>query len=134
MFSKSKELSSLGKACLVPGIFNINEPVIFGCIAWNPYLMLPMWLQGLVIPLLTYFFTKVIAFAPIPHVQFELWYCPYPISTILSTASQGAGAVIRALIFLAISVAVSSCIWYPFFKAYEAKTLDEEAAQKEVAK
>lgn len=131
MRSKSKELSSLGKACLVPGIFNINEPVIFGCIAWNPYLMLPMWLQGLVLPLLTFVATKVIAFAPIPHVQFELWYCPYPISTIISVMSQGVGAIVRALIFLAISIAVSSLIWYPFYKAYEASVLKEEQAKVE---
>lgn len=131
MRSKSKELSSLGKACLVPGIFNINEPVIFGCIAWNPYLMLPMWLQGLVLPLLTFVATKVIAFAPIPHVQFELWYCPYPISTIISVMSQGVGAIVRALIFLAISIAVSSLIWYPFYKAYEASVLKGEQAKVE---
>lgn len=121
MKSRSKELKALGKACLVPGIFNINEPVIFGCIAWNPYLMLPMWLQGLIIPLITWFACKVIAFAPIPKVQFELWYTPYPISTWISTGS------IRAIIFLAISVAVSSLIWYPFFKAYEASVLKEES-------
>lgn len=123
--SRSKELSALGKACLIPGIFNINEPVIFGCIAWNPYLMLPMWLQGLILPLVTWLGTKVIAFAPIPHVQFELWYCPYPISTIISTMSQGTGAIIRAVIFLAISVAISSVIWYPFFKAYEASLINK---------
>lgn len=130
MGSKSKELKALGKACLVPGIFNINEPVIFGCIAWNPYLMLPMWLQGIIIPLLTWFACKVIAFAPIPHIQFDLWYCPYPISTWISTGS------IRAIIFLIISLAVSSLIWYPFYKAYESTVLKreaEEAAKKKAA-
>lgn len=131
MRSKSKELSSLGKACLVPGIFNINEPVIFGCIAWNPYLMVPMWLQGLVLPLVTFIATKVIAFAPMPHVQFELWYCPYPLSTIISIMSQGAGAVIRALLFLALTVVLSVVIWYPFFKAYEASILTKEQAEIE---
>ncbi len=124
VLSKSKELKALGRACLVPGIFNINEPVIFGCIAWNPYLMVPMWLQGLVLPLLTWFGTKVIKFAPIPDVQFELWYCPYPISTWINTRS------IRAIIFLIISVAVSTLIWYPFFKAYEANELKKEAGKE----
>ncbi len=126
--SKSEELKSLGKACIVPAFFNINEPIIFGCIAWNPYLMVPLWIQGLLIPLLTYFATKVIHFAPLPHVQFELWYAPYPLGTIMNTMSQGAGAVIRALIFLCISIVVSSLIWYPFFKAYEVKCMKEEVA------
>ncbi|MEY8356351.1 PTS transporter subunit EIIC [Lachnospiraceae bacterium 54-53] len=123
MRSRSRELKALGKACLIPGVFNINEPVIFGCIAWNPYLMIPMWLQGIVIPLITWFACKVIAFAPIPRVQFDLWYCPYPISTWISTRS------FRAVIFLIISLAVSSLIWYPFYKAYEASILKKEAAE-----
>ena len=120
LMSKSKELKSLGRACLVPGIFNINEPVIFGCVAWNPYLMIQMWLQGILMSLLTWIGTKVIKFAPIPDVQFELWYCPYPISTWINTRS------FRAIIFLIISVAVSTLIWYPFFKAYETKRVQEE--------
>ena len=88
--------------------------------------MVPMWLQGIIIPILTYVFTKFIALAPLPHVQFELWYAPYPIGTIMNIMSQGAGALIRALIFLVISVIVSSAIWYPFFKAYETKRVQEE--------
>lgn len=86
----------------------------------------PMGLQGIIIPILTYVFTKIIALAPLPHVQFELWYAPYPIGTIMNIMSQGAGALVRALIFLVVSVAVSSAIWYPFFKAYETKRVQEE--------
>lgn len=119
--AKSKRLSALGKACLLPGIFNINEPVVFGCIAWNPLLMLPMWIIGLIIPLLTWFFVKVLAFAPIPRIQFELWYCPYPISTWISTGS------LKAIIFLIISVAAASVIWYPFFRAYDKQETQAEA-------
>lgn len=119
--SKSKKLKALGRACLGPAIFNINEPVIFGCVAWNPIMMLPMWISGIVIPALTWFFAKVIAFAPIPKIQFELWYMPYPISTWI--ASQGS---IKAIIFVLITFAVSAAIWFPFFKAYEKQCLDEE--------
>jgi len=131
MRSKSKELNSLGKACFVPAIFNINEPVIFGCIAWNPYLMVPMWLQEIILPILTYVFTKIIPFAPLPHVQFDLWYAPYPIGTVMNIMSQGAGALIRVLIFLVATIVVSAVIWYPFFKAYEAKRLEEELVKVE---
>ena len=126
--AKSKKLSALGKACLVPSIFNINEPVVFGCIVWNPLLMLPMWIIGIVIPLLTWFFVKVIAFAPMPEIQFELWYTPYPISTWISTGS------VKAIIFLLITVAVASLIWYPFYKAYDKQETDvelKELAEKE---
>jgi len=121
--SRSKELKALGRACIVPAVFNINEPVVFGAIAWNPILMVPMWLQGIIIPLFTWFGTKIIQFAPIPRVQFELWYCPYPISTWLATGS------IRAVIFVAISFVISGLIWYPFFKVYEKQLLNEEKSK-----
>ena len=121
---KSKELKALGRACIVPGIFNINEPVIFGAIAWNPILMLPMWIQGLVISAMTYIFTKVIPFAPIPRIQFDLWYCPYPISTFISTNGS-----IRGVIFTLVTFVVSALIWFPFLKAY-----DDQKCKAELAK
>lgn len=37
LLSKSKRLKSLGKVCIGPSIFNINEPVVFGApIVFNP--------------------------------------------------------------------------------------------------
>jgi Phosphotransferase system cellobiose-specific component IIC len=123
-FSKSKRLKAIGRASIVPSLLNINEPIVFGCIAWNPILMIPMWLQGLIIPLLTWFFCKVIKFAPIPQIQFDIWYCPYPISTWIS--SQGS---LRAILFFLISIAVSALIWYPFFKVYEKQQVTEELAE-----
>ena len=119
-FSKVKKLKALGRASLVPGLFNINEPVVFGCIAWNPLLMLPMWLQGIIIPLYTWFMCKVVAIAPIPKIQFEMWYLPYPLGTWISTGS------FIAVLCLLSSVALSALIWYPFFKAYEKQELEAE--------
>ena len=126
MFSKSTKLKSLGRACIVPGIFNINEPVIFGCVAWNPLLMLPMWIIGIVIPGLTWLACKVLAFAPIPKIQFELWYCPYPISTFISTQGSIAGIILVLVTFV-----VAGLIWFPFFKAYEKQCIDEETGKVE---
>ncbi|MGT2784030.1 PTS sugar transporter subunit IIC [Streptococcus merionis] len=119
--SKSKKLKALGRACLGPAIFNINEPVVFGCIAFNPIMMIPMWISGVVIPALTWVFCKVIPLAPIPEIQFEMWYCPYPISTWIST--QGS---LQGVLFAIVTVVVSSLIWYPFFKTYEKQSIEEE--------
>jgi PTS system cellobiose-specific IIC component len=126
--SNNDGIKALGRACLVPGIFNINEPVVFGAIAWNPLLMLPMWLQGIILPILTIVFTKVIPFAPIPRIQFELWYCPYPISTFISTQGSIAGVIFAVLTFV-----VSGLVWYPFFKAYENQENKKEQAALEAA-
>ena len=123
LFSKSKRLKTLGRVCIAPAIFNINEPIIFGAIAWNPLLMLPMWLQGIILPIVTYIFTKVIPFAPIPRIQFDLWYCPYPISTFIAT--QGS---ITGVIFAILTFVLSAVIWFPFVKAYDDQKVKEETA------
>ena len=119
--SKSKKLKALGRACIAPAIFNINEPVVFGCIAWNPIMMLPMWIIGIVLPAMTWFACKVIAFAPIPTIQFDLWYCPYPISTWISTQGSFMG-----ILFIILTFFVALLIWYPFFKTYERQCIEEE--------
>jgi len=119
--SRSRKIKALGKACLPPSIVNINEPVVFGAIAWNPTLMVPMWLQGIILPVVIYLFTRVIPLAPIPMRQFDLWYTPFPISTWLSVHSIG-GIALFLIIF-----ALSTAIWYPFFKSYEKQSLLAEA-------
>lgn len=119
--SKSTRLSALGKACLAPAIFNINEPVIFGAVAFNPILMIPMWIIGIVLPALTWIGTKVLTIVPIPTIQFDLWYTPYPISTWIST--QGSFAAVLFVIFQFI---VALAIWFPFFRVYEHQVMKEE--------
>lgn len=120
LLSKSSRLKALARASIAPTIFNINEPIVFGAIVWNPLLMLPMWLIGLVAPLVTWIFTKVIPFAPIPMLQFEMWYCPFPFATWLSTGS------ITAIALMLIVTIICALIWYPFFKAYEKQEVDKE--------
>jgi PTS system cellobiose-specific IIC component len=127
MASKSAKLKALGRACLPPTIFNINEPIVFGAIAWNPTLMVPMWLQGIIPPLVIWLFTKTIPFAPVPMYQFEMWYTPFPISTWLTTGS------ITAVILMLGIFALTTAIWFPFFKAYEKQTLQGEIDQNAAA-
>ena len=123
--AKSQKLKALGRACIAPAIFNINEPVVFGTIAWNPIMMLPMWIIGIVMPLLTWFGVKVIQFAPFNIMQFELWYCPYPIGTWIST-----GGSIAAIIFVIIEFLVAAAIYFPFMKAYDKQCCDEEGEKE----
>ncbi|SDZ65885.1 PTS system, cellobiose-specific IIC component [Evansella caseinilytica] len=120
-FSQSTKLKALGRASLVPGIFNINEPVVFGAIAWNPIMMLPMWIIGIVLPIIVWFGTKVIAFAPIPKLVFDLWYAPFPISTWITTGT------FTGIILMLVCVVVATLIWYPFFKVYEKQEVENEA-------
>jgi PTS system cellobiose-specific IIC component len=123
MMSKSKKLKALGIASFPASVFNINEPVVFGAIVWNPILMIPFWIIGIVLPLITWTFTKIIAFAPIPKVLFEMWYTPMPIATWLTT-----GGTITGVLLFVINVAAATAIWFPFFKVYEKQELEAEKA------
>lgn len=123
--AKSAQLKGLGRACIVPAIFNINEPVVFGVVAWNPIMMVPMWLQSTILPLVTYLFTKVIPLAPIPEMLFNMWYCPFPIATWLTT-----GSVMGIALMLVIFV-LSWLIWMPFFRTYDKQLVEQEAAYED---
>ena len=79
-----------------------------------------MWLQGIILPIIVWIFTKVIAFAPIPKIVFDMWYCPFPLSTWITTDS------ITGILLMLLCGAVSTAIWYPFFKAYEKQEVENE--------
>lgn len=121
--SKSQQLKAIGKAVVVPSIFNINEPLVFGApIAFNPYLMVPMWINGLVIPSIVYVIMSL-GWVTIPSSTYLLWYMPYPIASYFATQDFKA-------IFWAIAIfALAWAIYYPFFKAYD-KSLVVEEQQK----
>ncbi|MBT2737859.1 PTS sugar transporter subunit IIC [Bacillus sp. ISL-7] len=119
-FSKNGKLKALGRASITPSIFNINEPIVFGAIAWNPIMMLPMWIISLVLPTIIWIGTKVINFAPIPKIVFDLWYVPFPISTWITTGT------ITGILLMLICLAAATFIWYPFFKVYEKQEMKNE--------
>ncbi len=119
--SKSNRLKALGRATIVPAIFNINEPIVFGAIAFNPLLMIPMWINSIIAPILDWLLTVVIPFGKIPDTLFNLWYIPYPIQTWLATEGDLMSIVTVIIIFV-----VTALIWYPFFKAYDKQCLEDE--------
>ncbi|OBY80180.1 PTS cellobiose transporter subunit IIC [Paenibacillus sp. KS1] len=119
LFAKSQKLKSIGRATLVPSLFNINEPVIYGApIAFNPILMIPMWINGIITPIIVYLALDL-GFAQIPSKVFQLWYTPIGISTYLMSGFNG-------LILLAVVLAIIFAVWYPFYKIYDAQELKKE--------
>ena len=56
LFSKSEQLKAVSKAAIVPGLFNINEPVIFGYpIMYNPIMCIPFILNPVITMIICYF-------------------------------------------------------------------------------
>ncbi|EGO2734046.1 PTS transporter subunit EIIC [Enterococcus faecalis] len=127
LLSKSAQLKAIGKAVLIPSIFNINEPLVFGApIAFNPYLMIPMWINALVVPSIAYA-TMYWGFVNIPTQSFLLWYMPYPFTSYLATQD------IRAVVVCVLIFVITWLVFLPFFKAYDQSLLKQEKeVQKEV--
>lgn len=122
LFSKSDRLKTMGKICIAPSIFNINEPVVFGApIVFNPLLMVPMWINGLVTPILVWVLMSAHLLA-IPAASVTTGQIPAPIGYIMVTGDW------RALLWLVVVFALCWMIWLPFFKTYEKQVLAEEAA------
>ncbi|WP_114192090.1 PTS sugar transporter subunit IIC [Edaphovirga cremea] len=121
--SKSAHLRSIGKLSLVPSLFNINEPVIFGTpIVMNPTFFLPFIIAPLVNSVITYFAVKTDLIARV--ISVVPWTAPAPIGAAWAT-----GWDFRAAILVVVLAAVSAVIYYPFFKVYEKQLLDQEDAE-----
>lgn len=124
--SKSKRISAVSKAALVPGIMNINEPAIFGYpIMYNPVLFIPFLLNPLIIGVLL-----LIAFQAglIVYPQaFIMTTLPIVFSTFISTLSW------RNCVFAICMFPVAYLIYLPFFKVYEKQCIEQEAAEEAAA-
>ena len=118
--SKSKTHKQLGKLSLPSGIFEINEPVIFGFpIIMNPLMMIPFILVPLVLASLTYF-VMWIGFVTVP-VSLVPWTMPPIIGPLMAT-----GWDIKAGIWSAIEIVIAMVIYFPFFKVTERQMLGKE--------
>ncbi|MDU1321650.1 MAG: PTS sugar transporter subunit IIC [Clostridium botulinum] len=104
---KSKSQKTIANLSIAPGMFNINEPVIFGLpIILNPIYFIPFILAPLASGIIAYVLT-VIGFAP-KVVVMAHWTTPPILGAIISTNSIRGG--ITALICMAVSI----IIYMPF--------------------
>lgn len=123
VFSRSDYLRKLGRASLLPGIANINEPIIFGTpIVMNPVLAIPFILAPMAAGTVTYFAMKV-GLVGRPFIA-PPWTLPGPIGAYLATGGDWRAAALNLFnVFLGV------LIYWPFFRAYE-RRLEAEAEAK----
>lgn len=119
MIAKSKRLKQLSKLSILPAIFGINEPVIYGLpIVLNPLLIVPFILVPTINIIISYI-TMNIGLVPIPNGVIMPWTTPPIVSGFLSSNWQG--AVLQ--IFL---IALGCLIYYPFIAAIDKNNLIQE--------
>ncbi|MGA5743157.1 PTS sugar transporter subunit IIC [Bacillus bombysepticus] len=120
VFGRSKYSKALSRTCIVPGIFNINEPVIFGLpIVLNPILIIPFVITPLVTATIAYAATAM-GFVTPTHIM-PPWTLPAPIGAYLATGGDW-----RAIVLVFINIAISFLIYFPFFKMYDKNMLEIE--------
>jgi len=118
--SKAIHLRTIGKMGVVPGLFNINEPILFGApIVMNPVFFLPFILVPMVNAVLAYVATSMGLVARV--VSLTPWTSPTPLG-----ASWAANWAFSPVIMCLVCMVMSAVMYYPFLKAYERTLLKQE--------
>ncbi|AOL34657.1 PTS cellobiose transporter subunit IIC [Geobacillus sp. G4] len=120
LFMKSKQMKQVAKLGLGPGIFNVNEPIIFGLpVVMNPLVIVPWILAPMVVTLVTYLAMSS-GLVPPPNGVAVPWTVPIFINGIMATNSL-AGGLLQVVNFLIVLV-----IWFPFLKFIDRMNLQKE--------
>ncbi|MFZ7946252.1 PTS sugar transporter subunit IIC [Neobacillus sp. 19] len=119
--SKVNEIKSVGKTSIIPSLFSITEPILYGLpIAFNIYLFIPFVIGTPILATLQWYIFKwgFVNF-PVVHVA----DAPIPLAQVLSTMDW------RALIMMIVVFILAVIMYYPFFKLYEKSVMEEQNNQ-----
>jgi PTS system cellobiose-specific IIC component len=123
LFSKRDDYKAIAKLAIPCGIFNINEPIIFGIpIVMNPLLGIPFFLAPIATVSLGYLVTAL-GLCPIMVVDAP-WTTPVGILGLLASGGKIMGAVWEFVII----IGASTLIYTPFVLATNRQSTDPEAA------
>lgn len=128
--AKSKYFKTLGRMSMGPGIFNINEPIIFGTpICFNPIFLIPFVLLPGILAFTT-FILMTSGIIAMPTVSMVPWTIPTVVNGFLMT-----GGAISTTVWAFLIVVISVLVYYPFFRMADKqqyqKELDEEKQRGE---
>lgn len=109
IFSKREDNRSLAKMSLAPGIFQINEPMIYGLpVVLNPIMAIPFIIVPPLCVFIGWFFTAVIPIAGYIYIS-PPWVTPPILSAFLATGGNIGATIIAALTFV-----IAFVIYAPF--------------------
>lgn len=122
LFARSKRYKEINKLCAIPGLFNINEPLVFGMpLMMNPMFFIPMMLAP-VVSIATGLLSANILH-PVINTVVQMttpWTMPAPITGFL------AGGV-QLLLVVLIVILADALLWAPFFITADRNASKEEA-------
>lgn len=123
IFSKRADEKAVAKLALAPGLFNINEPVMFGLpIVLNAIYFIPFVVAPLVNTIIAYFVTQAGWVAP---VQVAVpWITPPVLLAWMSTNFD-----FRAALLALVNMVIAFFIWLPFVLASSRMGAEAEEAK-----
>lgn len=124
LFSKAKDQKEIAKLSFAPGLFNINESVIFGLpIVLNPIYIIPFIVTPIVNIVIGYVATMVLKI--IPPIGYGVpWTTPGPLIPFLGT-----GGDFKALLVGILCLGVSVAIYAPFVIASSKANNNDEVKE-----
>lgn len=122
VFGKSQQSKAIGKVSIIPALFNIHEPFIFGLPAiMNTTLMIPWILVESIQAGLAYFLMNLTGAVPVFQAP---WTAPPIIQQLIATNFNPWSAVISVVTFI-----VGFILWAPFIKLLDNQYLKQEKLQ-----
>ena len=120
IIGKSKLMRTMGKTCIGPGLFNINEPVLFGLpVVLNPILFIPFIFGPILLTCISYmatllgFVSRTVAIIP--------WATPPILSGWMATGGDW-----RACILQVINIALMVVFYIPFIMIVDRMEVKKE--------
>lgn len=110
---KKKQYKDIGRLSLAPGIFNVNEPAIFGLpIVLNATILIPWVIAPIIVTTMNYL-VMAAGIVPAPTGVSVPWTVPIFFSGMLATNS-----VLGGLLQL-VDMVIVGFIWYPFLRVLD---------------
>lgn len=120
-FARSKQNKILGKLALPPGLFNINEPLLFGLpVVMNLKIWIPFILAPVATTIVSYYAMYFGLVAKTTGVIIP-WATPPIISGYLATGGKISGALLQV-----VTILLTIIIYYPFFRSIDNEYKKEE--------
>jgi len=121
--SKSKQYRQLGKVAIVPALFGITEPVIFGTpLVFNFKFLIPFVTNNTINLCIAYALTSMGIVGRCSGVQ-PIFGLPLGFHAMVS------GQISVVILQLVLQLVISPILWYPWFKMAEKEALQKEQAE-----
>lgn len=124
IIGRSRQMKELGKLGAPAGIFNVNEPIIFGLpIIMNPLVLIPWLLAPVVVAVFTYS-VMAVGIVPPPTGVIVPWTTPTILNGALATNSWQGGAL------QAVNILIVFMIWWPFLRIMDKQFYEAEKEEE----